>query len=100
MDKILKYLGLATRSRHLIRGTDSVINALQEKTIHLIILASDASDSTKDKIIKKAFFYNVEVLDTYSSSEIGKATGINNPIVCGIDDLGFSKAIKELSKKS
>lgn len=93
MDKTLNYLGLAKRSRHLIFGTDQVIKTLQSHNGHLIVLASDASNGTKDKIIKKAFFYNVPVLDIYSSEEIASATGQRNPIVSIIDDPGFAEAI-------
>ena len=98
MDKRLNYLGLARRSRHLIAGTDSTIAALQNNKLHLIVLASDASLSTKDKVIKKAFFYKVPVLDIYNISSISQATGIKNPVVCGIDDLGLAKAILEIKE--
>ena len=93
MDKTLSYLGLAKRSRHLIFGTDQVIKTLQSKNGQLIVLAKDASNGTKDKIIKKAFFYNVPVLDIYTSEEISNATGHRNPIVSIIDDPGFAEAI-------
>ena len=96
MDKILNYLGLARRSRHLIAGTDSTLTALQNNKLYLIVLASDASLATKDKIIKKAYFYNVPVLDIYDAQTISKATGIKNPVVSGIDDAGLAKAIKDI----
>lgn len=93
MEKILNYLGLAKRSRHLIGGTDSTLKALQNNKLYLIILACDASDATKDKIIKKAYFYNVPVIDVFDSKTISQATGIKNPIVTSIDDKGFANAI-------
>ena len=100
MDKILNYLGIARRSRHLIAGTDSVIKGLQSNKLNLIILANEASDSTKDKIIKKAYYYDVPVLEGYSIIDICNATGLKNPIVSAIDDLGLSKAILELKSRS
>ena len=93
MDKTLNYLGLARRSRHLIAGTDSTITALQNNKLFLIVLARDASSSTKDKVIKKAYFYNVPVLDIYDTALISQATGLKNPVVSGIDDAGLAKAI-------
>ena len=98
MDKRLNYLGLARRSRHLIAGTDSTISALQNNKLYLIVLASDASDGTKDKVTKKAFYYNVPILDIYNVSSISQATGIKNPVVCGIDDSGLAKAILEIKE--
>ena len=93
MDKVLNYLGLAKRSRHLIGGTDSTLKALQNNKLYLIVLANDASLGTKDKITKKAFFYKVPVLDIYDSKTISQATGIKNPVVTAIDDAGLAKAI-------
>jgi ribosomal protein L7Ae-like RNA K-turn-binding protein len=98
MDKVLNYLGLARRSRHLIAGTDSTLSALQNNKLYLIVLASDASFGTKDKVTKKAYFYNVPVLDIYDASTISKATGIKNPVVSGIDDAGLAKAILDVKQ--
>ena len=76
MDKVLNYLGLARRSRHLIAGTDSTLTALQNNKLYLIVLASDASLGTKDKVSKKAYFYkrefyvNTNVLTPRFDSEV------------------------------
>ena len=69
------------------------INERQNNKLHLIVLASDASASTKDKVTRKAYFYNVPVLDIYDVLKISQATGIKNPVVSGIDDAGLAKAI-------
>lgn len=92
MDKTLNYLGLARRSRHLISGTDAVVSALQSQKLYLIVLASDASNLTKDKINNKAYFYKVPVITNYTSSELSQATSLSS-IVYGLDDKGFSEAI-------
>ena len=94
MDKALNLLGLAKRSGHLICGTDSVISSLQKNKLHLIVLAADASFNTKDKLIKKAYFYQIKVIEAFDSNTLKHATGTNN-LVFGLDDEGFSKSIKK-----
>ena len=94
MDKILNLLGLARLSGHLICGTDSVIKSLQQGKVNLIILASDASNNTKDKLIKKAYFYQVEVVSIYNAHELQQAIG-SASLVYAIDDIGFFQAIQK-----
>lgn len=92
MDKTLNYLGLARAGSHLICGTDSVIKAMQAGKVKLIVLSSDASVQTKDKLIKKAFFYKVPILDIYDFETLQHATNVK-AMVFAIDDDGLSKAI-------
>ena len=92
MDKTLNYLGIARRSSNLVCGTDTVIKTLQANKLYLIVLANDASIQTKDKIIKKAFFYKVPVLDAYAYQDLLHATSLKG-MVYGIDDKGLAEAI-------
>ena len=59
MDRVLQYIGLTRKSGKLVIGTDSVIKSLQNNKIKLILIGSDASSSTLDKMEKKAFFYHI-----------------------------------------
>ena len=100
MHKVLMLLGLAKRAGKLIVGTDAVISKLQANKLDLIFVASDASAATIDKIEKKAFYYNVSIIKSFTSLEISHAIGTNNNKVLGISDQGFKKAIeKELNVK-
>ncbi len=100
MDKILNYLGIARRSRHLVSGTDTVIRELQNNNLYLIFVANDASLQTKDKIIKKAFHYNIEVIDIYDSYDLSTSCGLTNAMMLGINDEGIAKAILKVIKES
>ena len=95
MDKILLYIGISYKSRHLITGTDAVIDSLKKNKIHLIFLCQDASLNLKDKIMKKAFYYNIKVIDIYDSNELSQILP-KRYMVIGIDDLGISNAIMKL----
>ena len=93
MNKVLSLLGLAKRAGKVIVGTDAVISKLQADKLYLIFVAKDSSAATIDKIEKKAFYYNVPIIKSFTSDELSDAIGSNNNKVLGIADLGFSKAM-------
>ncbi len=98
MNKTLNLLGLCRKAGKVCLGTDSVVEKLQNKKVSYIFLANDSTDQAIDKIIKKSYFYQVEVNKSFDSKELNQAIGTNNYKVIGILDNGFSKKFKELSK--
>lgn len=100
MHKVLMLLGLAKRAGKVVVGTDAVISKLQANKLNLIFVASDASNATIDKIEKKAFYYNVTIIKSFTSEELSRCIGSNNNKVIGLYDQGFKKAMmKELDVK-
>lgn len=96
----LNYLGIAKRSGNLICGTDMVVKSLPASKIKLIILANDASSNTKDKIIKKAFYYQIQVCEEFNSSDLSKAIGKDHIMVLAIVDEGLKSAfLKEVERE-
>lgn len=95
MDKILNNLGLCNRAGKLISGTDMVCDYLASGKVCYIFLANDAADNTKNKILNKAFYYNVEVSESYSSLELSQAVGKLNRMVLGVTEKGFLKILKK-----
>ena len=87
-------LGLAYAAKKVVLGADYVVTAMRDKKVHLVLLASDASDNTKKKISDKAKTYNVLLVDIHSSYEISQALGKNDIKVVGITDKGFSMLLK------
>ena len=49
MNKILNLLGLAKKARKLVLGTDTSVAMLKSNKLTLLVIATDASDSTYDK---------------------------------------------------
>lgn len=99
MNKILNLLGIARRAGKLVMGTDSLLNTLPSRKIKLIFLASDVSDSTYDKIDRKAYYYQVPVVNIFSTEELSQALGVSSIKIIGIIDEGFTKSIlKELER--
>lgn len=96
----LNYLGIAKRSGNLICGTDMVIKNLTTGKIKIILLANDASNNTKDKIIKKAFYYQIQVYEVFSSVELSNAVGADHLMIMAITDDGLAKAfLKEVERE-
>ena len=95
MDKILSNLGLCQRARGVISGDEMVVEAIRQGKVFLVFLANDAGLNTSKKIKDKAKFYNVEVNESYSSSELSSAIGKNNRMVVGISDKNFLNILKK-----
>ena len=91
----LNNLGLCNRAGKLISGTDMVCDYMASGKVFYIFLANDASDNTKKKILNKAFYYNVEVCESYSSYELSQAVGKLNRMVLGVTEKGFLKILKK-----
>ena len=90
----MNYLGLARRAGKVVMGTDGVIQSMSGHKMVLILLATDASVATIDKIEKKGFFYHIPVIKIFSTEELSQATGHHNLKVMGICDHGFAKVIQ------
>lgn len=90
----LQVLGLANRANELVLGYDPVLSSIQKNKIKLVLVASDASNKTKDTFSKKCFFYKIEILEVFTSEELSQALGRKVKIV-GIKDQGFEKLIKK-----
>ena len=83
------------RARGLISGEENVVLELQKGAVKYIFLASDASENTKKRIQDKAFYYNIEIEDSYTSYELSHAIGKENRMVIGIVNQGFLKILKK-----
>lgn len=92
-------IGLAFRARKVIVGTDSTIASLRMGKLQLIVLATDASHTTKKKVYDKAKFYQVEVIEDLTSFDISMALGKDDIKVIGITDRGFSQLLMSQRRK-
>ena len=46
-EKILQLLGIANRAGKIVSGYSEVLHKLQQEKIHILFVATDASDKTK-----------------------------------------------------
>lgn len=95
MDNILSLIGLAYRAKKIYLGKQNLDNL---KDIKYMFIASDASDKTKERFIRKCNYYYIEYYLDFNCEELSKAIGKNNVKIIGIHDEAFKKLIKDKFK--
>lgn len=97
---IYKYLGLASKSRNLVSGTNTLLAYLDKNKIKLVIIAKDISLNTKDKILGKCKKYRIPYMIFGDSFALSKATGSHSKGVFGITDKNLAKEISKIYKNT
>ena len=82
------------KANKLITGEEFVTDAIRKQKVFLVFLASDAGVNTSKKIHDKTKYYNIPLIDTYTSLELSNAIG-KKRMVIGITDLGFATSIEK-----
>ena len=93
LNNVLSLLGLASRARKITSG-ETLIHDIRNKKVYFVIIAADASDNTKKKIIDKCNFYKTDYVVDGSSDDLSAAVGKYNRVAVGILDKGFAASIK------
>ncbi len=95
MDSVLGLLGLAQRANKLLYG-ENVYEGI--KGVRLLFLASDASVKTSERLSKKARYYQIPLISSYTSKELSAALGKKNIKVLGVKDAGFAASLQKKYK--
>ena len=95
MDNILSLIGLVYRAKKIYLGKQNLDNL---KDIKYMFIASDASDKTKERFIRKCNYYYIEYCLDFDGEQLSKAIGKNNVKIIGIHDEAFKKLIKDKFK--
>lgn len=96
MNKALNLLGLMMRSGNIVTGEDIIIKNIKNKSIKLLVIATDCGKNTKKNLVDKSEYYHIDKIEIFTTDELSKAIGKDNRVALGITDLGFSKKFKEL----
>ena len=91
--KIESYLGFAARSRNLVTGYN--IMAMQKRKLKLLILASDLSENSIEKLVKEAEKTGTSYKIYGSVSGLSHITGKDNKGVFGVTDRNFADIISQ-----
>ena len=91
MDKILNLLGLAYAARKMVLG-EEVLNGMNR--VKLVLVASDISEKSRERVDKKCYYYHVDIIDNFSSDDLSAAIGKATVKLIGITDKGFAQSIK------
>ncbi|MFD1417271.1 L7Ae/L30e/S12e/Gadd45 family ribosomal protein [Companilactobacillus keshanensis] len=94
-DKFLGFLGIVLRSGNMVSGTDLTLQGIRNKSVKLVVMASDCSDRTKKDLTNKTEYYQVPLITEFTSYEIKKSIGKDRKVI-GITDLKMAKRLSEL----
>lgn len=92
VSKALNMLGLACRARKTSIG-ETCMHAVTSRKAHVVFLANDASERTKDKVLHTCNSCGVPCVSEFSSLEISSAIGQFGRMVISVNDPGFAKQI-------
>ncbi len=97
--KFLGLLGLCRRSRNVSLGTQDVCAAARDGRAKLVLVASDASLNTTDKI-KSACkrFCLTPITLHFTKSTLGAAVGISEVSAAAVTDEGLAGALSGMIK--
>ncbi len=86
-------IGLATRARKIVFGTDACLEQITKKGIKLVLVATNASERTVRNIQSKCLENNIPFYNILTIEELSKCIGNNNKAVIGIKDNNIAKEI-------
>ncbi len=98
----LSMLGIAKKAGKLVISTPMVCEAMgKKKKPYLVIVSSDASESTKKKLITKADYYKVKVIvSTATKEELSHSVGKESIIATvAVTDENLATELLKLSGK-
>ena len=96
-------LGLAMRAGKVVIGTEIVCKSLGKTgRVKLVLVAADASPSTKKKLRTKCEFYGVAVTESpLDTGETGRLLGKTyGPAAVAIIDEGFAREIAKCTAQN
>jgi len=92
-NKVLSYIGLATKSGNVASGEFLTEKAVKEGKAKLVIVAEDASANTKKMFQNMCDFYHVPIQLLSEKGELGHAMGKQFRASLAILDQGLADAI-------
>lgn len=92
-NKILSYIGLATKSGNIASGEFLTEKVVKEGKAKLVIVAEDASANTKKMFLNMCEYYQVPIYFISEKDELGHAMGKQFRASLAILNQGFADAI-------
>jgi len=95
VNKSLNTLGICACARKISYG-ETLLKDIKSKKIYFVVVARDASDNSKKKIIDKCTFYKCEYVVCFDKESITKSIGrVDLVSAVGIKDYNLVKKLKE-----
>lgn len=94
-DKVLSFLGLATKAGKVVSGEFATEKAVKEGSAFLVIVAEDASENTRKKFRNMCEFYEVPIYFYGDKDTLGHAMGKEFRASLAVTDAGFADGMKK-----
>ena len=94
---LLDLLGLATRARGTVSGTDMTRRGIRDGSVLTVLVASDASPTQTRKLLPLAEARRVPVFACFTQEEMGAATGRGTVSAIGVTNESFARRARELA---
>lgn len=93
--KIVKLLGLGARGRLVVVGAEQVRAAAKKGKLSLAVVASDASENSRDKVLSVLKAKNIRAIEGISAAELGAAFGRDSTAAVGVLDASLAAGIRQ-----
>ena len=100
MNKILQYISIAAKAGKVFGGEMQTESRIRSESAKIVIVAEDASDNTKNRIIKLAEHSGIPVVTVPDRESLGQASGRDFRSSVVITDRGLADAILRCRKEN
>lgn len=97
-DKVKTMCLFAIRSRKYALG-ESAIELAKHRSIHVALLASDASETSKKKYFDKMKYYQIPIFEVSTKKELGDLLNKDEISLFAIKDINMAKQVIKLLKE-
>ena len=100
-NKVLSYLGLATRAGRVVSGEFCVEKSVRQRRARLVLVSEDASENSRKNFRNLCTYYKVPLYFFGSREELGAACGKEARVSAAIEDEGLAMAaVREMKQRS
>lgn len=93
MNKFFNFLGLVKRSGNLIEGYSKCDEQRNRRNFYLVLLAEDASNTTKKKFRNHCTEKNIHIIEGFSKEELGNSIGREEIKILAIVDKNMAEKL-------
>jgi ribosomal protein L7Ae-like RNA K-turn-binding protein len=94
--KALGLIGLAARAGAIARGTQEVRDAARANQLRLVLIATDVSHNTREKLRVVVESPGVDVVEVFDRATLGRAAGKAPLSALGVKNPSFASPLRTL----
>ncbi len=99
INKLYSMLGIGKKAGLIILGETGCIQSIKKEKSKLIIVSSDASENTKDRILSLCEKHKIKYYLIGDKQELGYALGKSLSSIISITDIKFAQVIENIIEK-